>query len=291
MQDYIIRATDAKKQIRAFGAVTTHLVDEASKIHGTSPVVSAALGRLLTAATMMGQMLKGEKDLLTLQIKGNGPLRGLVVTADRNGNVKGYPYNSVVDLPLNSIGKLDVSTAIGQGSLTVIKDLGLREPYVGQISLVSGEIAEDLTYYFASSEQIPSAVALGVLVDRDFSIKQAGGFIVQLLPEAEEETVQNLENRLKSISSVTQLLEEGKGPEDILKLILGDIIIMDKIPTQFHCNCSRERVEKALVSIGVKDLQEILDQDHRTELKCHFCNRTYVFEESDLKKIIEDLSR
>ncbi|NLM13922.1 MAG: Hsp33 family molecular chaperone HslO [Epulopiscium sp.] len=291
MEDYIIRATDAKKQIRAFAAVTTHLVDEASKIHRTSPVVSAALGRLLTASAMMGQMLKGEKDLITLQIKGNGPLQGLVVTADMKGNVKGYPYNPVVDLPLNSVGKLDVSGAIGEGTLTVIKDLGLKEPYLGQINLVSGEIAEDLTYYFANSEQTPSAVALGVLVDRDYSIKQAGGFIVQLLPEAEEETIQNLENGLRSISSVTQLLEEGKQPEDILKLLLGDIIIMDKIPTRFYCNCSRERVEKALISIGLKDLREILEQDQKAELKCHFCNKNYIFEDTDLKKIIDDLTR
>ncbi|NLK97216.1 Hsp33 family molecular chaperone HslO [Defluviitalea saccharophila] len=291
MEDYIIRATDAKKQIRAFGAVTTHLVDEASKIHGTSPVVSAALGRLLTAAAMMGQMLKGEKDIITLQIKGNGPLQGIVVTADMQGNVKGYPYNSIVDLPLNSIGKLDVSRAVGEGTLTVIKDLGLKEPYVGQINLVSGEIAEDLTYYFANSEQTPSAVALGVLVDRDYSIKQAGGFIVQLLPEAEDDTIQNLENRLKSIASVTQLLEEGKQPEDILKLLLGDIIVMDKIPVRFHCNCSRERVEKALISIGLKDLKEILEQDHKAELKCHFCNKSYIFEDTDLQKIIDELTR
>jgi molecular chaperone Hsp33 len=291
MKDYIVRATDINKQIRAFAAVTTNLVDEARKIHGTSPVVSAALGRLMTAATMMGQMLKGEKDIITLQIRGNGPLKGLVVTADMNGNVKGYPYNPIVDLPLNSFGKLDVSGAIGEGSLTVVKDLGLKEPYVGQTNLISGEIGEDITYYFANSEQTPSTVALGVLVDIDYSIKQAGGFIIQLLPEAEEEIIQKLENSLSNISSITQLLEEGKLPEDILKLLLGNIIIMDKLPIEFYCNCTRERVEKALISIGLKDLNEILENDKKAELKCHFCNETYYFNEMDLKKIIDGLTR
>ncbi|WP_058486152.1 Hsp33 family molecular chaperone HslO [Defluviitalea phaphyphila] len=290
MEDYIVRITDKKKQVRAFGAITTNLVEEARKIHKTTPVVSAALGRLMTASGMMGQMLKGENDIITLQIKGNGPLKGMIVTADIKGNIKGYPYNPIVDIPLNSKGKLDVKGAIGEGKLIVIKDLGLKEPYIGQTNLISGEIAEDITYYFANSEQIPSAVALGVLVDRDYSIKQAGGFIIQILPEAEEETISKLEENLKNITSITHLLEEGKKPEDILKFLLEDIIILDKVPVHFNCNCSRERVEKALISIGLKDLKKILEEDKKAELKCHFCNKKYMFDEVDLKKIINRLS-
>lgn len=290
MKDYIIRATDKKKQIRAFAAVTTNLVEEGRKIHDTSPVVSAAMGRLMTAAGMMGYMLKGEKDIITLQIKGDGPLRGIVVTADNKGNVKGYPYNPSVDLPLNSIGKLDVKGAIGNGYLTVIKDLGLKEPYIGQTKLVSGEIAEDLTFYFYNSEQIPSAVALGVLVDRDWSIKKAGGFIIQLMPEADEETISKLENNLKKISSITSLLEEGKLAEDILEMLLGEIEILDKLPVNYNCNCTREKIRKALISIGLKDLKEMLEEDKGGEVKCFFCNSSYVFNEDDLKEIIQELS-
>ncbi len=290
MKDYIIRATDKKKQIRAFAAVTTNLVEEGRKIHDTSPVVSAAMGRLMTAAGMMGYMLKGEKDIITLQIKGDGPLRGIVVTADNKGNVKGYPYNPSVDLPLNSIGKLDVKRAIGNGYLTVIKDLGLKEPYIGQTKLVSGEIAEDLTFYFYNSEQIPSAVALGVLVDRDWSIKKAGGFIIQLMPEADEETISKLENNLKKISSITSLLEEGKLAEDILEMLLGEIEILDKLPVNYNCNCTREKIRKALISIGLKDLKEMLEEDKGGEVKCFFCNSSYVFNEDDLKEIIQELS-
>ncbi|HOA81361.1 MAG TPA: Hsp33 family molecular chaperone HslO, partial [Defluviitaleaceae bacterium] len=284
MKDYIIRATDKKKQIRAFAAVTTNLVEEGRKIHDTSPVVSAAMGRLMTAAGMMGYMLKGEKDIITLQIKGDGPLRGIVVTADNKGNVKGYPYNPSVDLPLNSIGKLDVKRAIGNGYLTVIKDLGLKEPYIGQTKLVSGEIAEDLTFYFYNSEQIPSAVALGVLVDRDWSIKKAGGFIIQLMPETDEETISKLENNLKKISSITSLLEEGKLAEDILEMLLGEIEILDKLPVNYNCNCTREKIRKALISIGLKDLKEMLEEDKGGEVKCFFCNSSYVFNEDDLKE-------
>ncbi|NLJ87956.1 MAG: Hsp33 family molecular chaperone HslO [Epulopiscium sp.] len=290
MKDYIIRATDKKKQIRAFAAVTTNLVEEGRKIHDTSPVVSAAMGRLMTAAGMMGYMLKGEKDIITLQIKGDGPLRGIVVTADNKGNVKGYPYNPSVDLPLNSIGKLDVKRAIGNGYLTVIKDLGLKEPYIGQTKLVSGEIAEDLTFYFYNSEQIPSAVALGVLVDRDWSIKKAGGFIIQLMPETDEETISKLENNLKKISSITSLLEEGKLAEDILEMLLGEIEILDKLPVNYNCNCTREKIRKALISIGLKDLKEMLEEDKGGEVKCFFCNSSYVFNEDDLKEIIQELS-
>lgn len=290
MKDYIIRATDKKKQIRAFAAVTTNLVEEGRKIHDTSPVVSAAMGRLMTAAGMMGYMLKGEKDIITLQIKGDGPLRGIVVTADNKGNVKGYPYNPSVDLPLNSIGKLDVKGAIGNGYLTVIKDLGLKEPYIGQTKLVSGEIAEDLIFYFYNSEQIPSAVALGVLVDRDWSIKKAGGFIIQLMPEADEETISKLENNLKKISSITSLLEEGKLAEDILEMLLGEIEILDKLPVNYNCNCTREKIRKALISIGLKDLKEMLEEDKGGEVKCFFCNSSYVFNEDDLKEIIQELS-
>jgi molecular chaperone Hsp33 len=289
MKDYVIRARNENNSIRAFAAITTNMVEEVRQIHDMSPIVSAAMGRTMTAAVMLGRMVKGEKDLLTVQIKGEGPLKGLVVTADSHGNVKGYPYNSWVDIPLNAVGKLDVSGAIGKGAMSIIKDLGLKDPYVGQIDLVSGEIAEDFTYYFATSEQTPSAVALGVLVDSDYSIKQSGGFIIQLLPEADEETIQSLEESLGKIHSITHSLDQGMTPEDILKQLLGDIVITEKTPVQFQCNCSKERVEKALISIGISDLKEILEQDKKAELKCHFCNKTYVFDEKDLNSIIDEV--
>jgi len=292
MQDYIIRATAADGQIRAFVADTRILTQKAREIHNTSPVASAALGRALTAGAMMGLMLKGEKDLLTLQLKGDGPLKGIVVTADSKANVKGYVYEPNVDIPLKPSGKLDVGGAIGQGSLSILRDTGLKEPYIGKIPLISGEIADDLTYYFAKSEQIPTAVALGVLIDVDTSVKQAGGFIIQLMPNTQESVVEALEERMRNIPSVTQMLETGNSAEGILNTVLGDmgVNVLDKVPAQFYCNCSRQRVEKALISIGKKDLQEILNTDKKAELHCHFCNKSYTFEEEDLKRILEEIN-
>ena len=288
MNDYIIRATAADHQIRAFAATTKNLVETARQIHNTSPIATAALGRLMTAGTMMGSMLKNEKDLLTLQIKCGGPIQGIIVTAASDATVKGYVHNPDVMIPPNSKGKLDVSGALGNGILTIIKDIGLKEPYVGQTHLVSGEIAEDLTYYFANSEQVPSVVALGVLMNKDNTVKQAGGFIIQLLPDAKEEVISYLEDKIKDINSVTDMLEKGNSPEMILENILGElgIEIMDKIPTEFKCNCSRDRVEKALLSIGKKDLDEMIQEEKPIELNCHFCNKKYEFNTDDLKKLV-----
>ena len=277
MSDYIVRGIAADGQIRAFAAVTTQTVETAREDHNTSPVATAALGRLLTAAGMMGAMMKGEKDVLTLQIKADGPLGGITVTADSQGNVKGYVGNPQVLLHANAKGKLDVAKAVGQGFLNVIKDMGLKEPYSGQTMLQTGEIAEDLTYYFATSEQVPSSVGLGVLMERDNTVRQAGGFIVQLMPFAQEETIAKLEANLSKITSVTALLDQGDGPEDLLRRLLGnlDLEITDHLPVRFHCSCSKERVEKALISIGSKELQEMIDEGKPVELNCHFCNTNY----------------
>lgn len=290
MNDYIIRATAANGLIRAFAATTRETVQTARITHNTTPVVSAALGRLLTAGSMMGVMLKGEKDLITLQIKGDGPVEGLLVTADGKGRVKGYPFNPNVDIPPKSPVKLDVGGAVGKGFLTVIKDLGLKEPYVGKTELVSGEIAEDLTYYFAKSEQVPTAIALGVLVDMDTSIKAAGGLIIQLMPGATVTEAEELERRMKHLKYITELLDRGETPETILDAVLGDmgLEIIDKIPTEFYCSCTRDRVEKALISIGTEDLKKILEEDKKAELSCHFCNKTYNFDEADLIRILNE---
>lgn len=293
MGDYILRATAANDCIRAFAATTREKVQAARDIHNTTPVASAALGRLLTAGAMMGVMLKGEKDLVTLQIKGDGPLEGELVTADCKGRVKGYVFNPNVDIPSKSPEKLDVGGAVGKGFLTVIKDLGLKEPYVGKTELISGEIAEDLAYYYAKSEQTASAVALGVLVDVDTSIKQAGGFIIQLMPGVTEEIISKLEFRINTIPYITELLSMGDTPESILNLILGDmdLRIIDKIPTEYYCGCSRERVEKALLAIGRENLTKILEEDKKAELSCHFCNRAYNFDESDLRRLLDESTK
>lgn len=288
MNDYIIRATAANDQIRAFAAVTTEMVETAREHHNTSPVATAALGRLLTAGAMMGSMMKGEKDVLTLQIKAGGPLQGITVTADSQGNVKGYVGNPDVCIPANSKGKLDVAGAVGPGFLTVIKDMGLKEPYSGQVMLQTCEIAEDLTYYFATSEQVPSAVVLGVLMNKNNTVRQAGGFIVQLMPFAEEDVISKLEQNVQKINSVTNLLEEGHTPESLLEKVLEgfDMQINEKMDTRFHCNCSKERVEKALISIGRKELNEMIQEGKPIEMNCHFCNTNYNFTVEELKEIL-----
>ena len=288
MNDYIIRATAANDQIRVFAAVTTEMVETAREHHNTSPVATAALGRLLTAGAMMGSMMKGEKDVLTLQIKAGGPLQGITVTADSQGNVKGYVGNPDVCIPANSKGKLDVAGAVGPGFLTVIKDMGLKEPYSGQVMLQTCEIAEDLTYYFATSEQVPSAVGLGVLMNKNNTVRQAGGFIVQLMPFAEEEVISRLEQNVQKINSVTNLLEEGHTPESLLEKVLEgfDMQINEKMDTRFHCNCSKERVAKALISIGRKELNEMIQEGKPIEMNCHFCNTNYNFTVEELKEIL-----
>lgn len=287
--DYIVRATAANAQIRAFACYTRDLVETAREAHNTSPVMTAALGRLLSAGVMMGSMLKGDKDILTLQIRGDGPARGLTVTADSKGNVKGYAHVPDVILPANSIGKLDVAGALGQGMLSVIKDLGLKDPYVGQTELQTGEIAEDLTYYFAVSEQVPSCVGLGVLMEKNNTVKQAGGFIVQLMPFAEEEVIAKLEENLANIGSVTGMLDAGRTPEQILEVLLQGMEpeIMDTMPAHFKCNCDKQRVAKALISLGKKELSELIAEGEEIEMNCHFCNSHYKFSVEELQELFD----
>ncbi len=284
-KDYIVRATAADHQLRAFAVTSRDIVEKAREIHNTSPVATAAIGRLLTAASMMGSMMKGEKDVLTLQIECGGPIGGITVTADSNADVKGYVNNPNVILPPNAQGKLDVSGALGPGFLNVIKDIGLREPYNGQTHLVSGEIAEDLTYYFATSEQVPSSVGLGVLMDKDNHVRQAGGFIIQVMPDTDDEVINKLEARLGEVHSVTDMLDKGMTPEDILGYVLDgmDVEILETIPTQYKCNCSVERVSKAIASIGKKDLQEMIDDGKPIEVNCQFCGSHYKFDTEQLK--------
>ncbi len=291
--DYMIRATAADGQILAFAASTRGLAEYARQAHNTSPVATAALGRLLTAGAMMGTMMKGEDDLLTIRIEGDGPIRGLTVTADSRGRVKGYAFEPSVMLPPNAEGKLDVGGALGNGVLSVIKDIGLKEPYVGQTELVSGEIAEDLTYYYATSEQTPSAVALGVLMNRENTVRQAGGFIIQLLPGASEEIIEGLEKKLAGMRPVTALLDAGYTPEQILEETLGGygLEVSERAPLAFYCNCDKVRVEKALVSIGKKELDEMIREGKSIEVNCHFCSRNYEFSVEELKTLYEKAVR
>ncbi len=293
MNDYMIRATAADGQIRAFAATTRDMVENAKNAHNTSPVATAALGRLMTAAAMMGADLKGEKDLLTLRIEGSGPLGGLLVTANGHGDVKGYAFNPDVMLPPNAQGKLDVGGSLDLGVLSVIKDIGLKEPYVGQTQLVTGEIAEDLTYYFATSEQVPSSVALGVLMNKDNTVRQAGGFIIQLLPGASDEVIDKLEAKLSGISSITALLNAGKTPEEILTDILGEfgLEILSKMPVQFRCDCDRSRVEKAIISIGKKEIQDMINEGREIEVNCQFCNKHYKFSVDELEDMLKRATR
>ncbi|MCI8846959.1 MAG: Hsp33 family molecular chaperone HslO [Kineothrix sp.] len=287
-RDYMVRATAADAQIRAFAATTKNLVEEMRSLHNTSPVVSAALGRLLTGGAMMGAMMKGENDLLTLQIKGDGPIGGMTVTADAHGNVKGYANEAQVILPANAAGKLDVGSAVGKGILRVVKDMGLKEPYVGQTILQTGEIAEDLTYYFAVSEQTPSSVGLGVFMEKNNTVKQAGGFILQLMPYAEESVIARLEDNLRQFPSVTAALEEGKNPEQMLEALLDGLPmeIVDTMDVQYRCDCSKQRVERAMISLGKKELEEMIAEGKEVEAGCQFCNQKYKFTVEELERLI-----
>ena len=293
MTDKIIRATAAQEYIRAFAVDSTEMVAQAREIHKTFPVVTAALGRLLSAGAMMGSMMKGDDDLITLTVKGDGPIGSITVTADSHGNVKGFPGNPSVDIPpredpISGAVKLDVGGAIGQGILTVSMDLGLKEPYNGQVELQTGEIGEDLAYYFTVSEQTPSAVALGVMIGKDSSVLHAGGFIIQLMPDAQEEVITALEAKLADLEPVTTLMERGLGPEEILRLILGDmnLIITEEKPVRFHCNCSRERISHALATLSTADLESMISDDKEIEVKCFFCNSAYKFGTDELKEIL-----
>ncbi len=284
----MVRATAADAQIRAFAATTKNLVEEMRSLHNTSPVVSAALGRLLTGGAMMGAMMKGENDLLTLQIKGDGPIGGMTVTADAHGNVKGYANEAQVILPANAAGKLDVGSAVGKGILRVVKDMGLKEPYVGQTILQTGEVAEDLTYYFAVSEQTPSSVGLGVFMEKNNTVKQAGGFILQLMPYAEESVIARLEDNLRQFPSVTAALEEGKNPEQMLEALLDGLPmeIVDTMDVQYRCDCSKQRVERAMISLGKKELEEMIAEGKEVEAGCQFCNQKYKFTVEELERLI-----
>ena len=288
MGDYIVRAMAANQQIRAFAITSKEMVEFARAAHQTSPVATAALGRLLSAGAMMGVMMKGERDILTLQMKGTGPLRGVTVTADSKGTVKGYVDNPNADVPPKAKGKLDVGGAIGVGVLNVIKDMGLKEPYNGTCELKTGEIGDDLTYYFATSEQVPSAVGLGVLVDTDRTVRQAGGFIIQLMPFIEEAVVDKLEAKLANVKSVTSMLDNGYTPEMILEELLGEfgLEFTDTMPTKFECNCDKARIEKALISVGRKSLNEMVQDGETIEVNCHFCNSKYEFTVEELKELI-----
>ena len=289
MKDYVIRAIDEKGTIRVFVASTTNLVEEARKTHNTMPTGTAALGRTLTAASIMGTMMKNEKESISIQFRGDGPIKNIAVVSNSKGEVKGYVGDPTVDLPLKSNGKLDVGGAVGRnGRVIVIKDFGLKDPYIGQSSIVSGEIAEDLTYYFANSEQQPSAVNLGVLVDRDLSVKAAGGYIVQLLPGTLDEDIDKLEECIKNSEPISTLIDKGLTPEEILENVFGkfNMNILDRKEVSFKCNCSRDKIETTLRSLGEKEIKSMIEEDGKAEVICHFCNEKYNFSKEDLKSLL-----
>ena len=292
-KDYIVRATAANGYVRAFAAVTTNMVNDARKVHELSPVAAVALGRTMTAAAIMSQFSKSPTDTLTLQIRSDGPLGGIVVVADANSNVKGYVYNPKVYLPLNEAGNFDVGKAVGKnGYLNVIKDFGLKEPYIGYVKLVSGEIGEDIAYYFVCSEQVPSAVSLGVLVGEDENVLNAGGFIIQLMPDADESIISYLEDKINNLPPITKMLSQGKTPENILEEILGEkgLKILEKAECQYKCNCSRERMRRNLISLGKGEIEDMIKEQHGAEVECHFCNTKYNFSEEELRELVENLT-
>ena len=286
----LTRAISKDGSVMAIAADTTDIAAAIEHYHVTSAVVTAAVGRLATAASIMGVLLKGEKDTLTLRINGDGPIGAMIAVADSKGNVKAYPLNPIVELPLNDKGKLDVSGAVGKnGTLSVIRDLGLKDPYVGQTPIVSGEIAEDITHYYATSEQTPTVCALGVLVNPDLTVKAAGGFLVQLLPYADESVIDVLESNIKELPPISSMISEGKRPEEICNILLSGLEpeILDESMVAYRCDCSKERVERALLSLGRQQLTEIINEDHGTEVSCHFCNKKYRFTEEELTALLD----
>lgn len=291
MKNYVVRGIDKDKNFRFFVAETTDIVNEASKIHHCMPTAAAALGRLMTATAMIGYMGKNEGDKVSVQIKGDGQIRDIIAVADNKINLKGYISNPVANPPLKPNGKLDVGGAVGRGKMIVIKDLGLRDSYVGQSELLNGEIAEDFANYFARSEQQPSAVSLGVTVDVDYSVKAAGGFIIQVMPGAEDEAIDLLENVLREAKPVSQLIAEGYTPEKILEEVFKDfeVSIIDKREINLVCDCSREKIEKVLISLGKDELQDMIEKDKGAELVCHFCNTKYNFEEDELASLLKTI--
>ena len=290
MKDYLIRGASNDGGVRFFCCTSTNIVEEARRIHDTYPVCTAALGRLLTAGSLMGTMLKADNDKLTLQVKGNGPAGGALVVSDNTGNVRGYINNPHVEIDLKPSGKLDVGGAIGyEGYLTVIKDLGLKEPYIGQIPLISGEIGDDLTVYYANSEQVPTSVGLGVLVDVDGSVRAAGGFILQVMPEAEEEIISSLEYNLARMRPITEMVDHKLSPEEVMKEILKEIefTVLERKDISYKCNCDKDRIEKALISIGEVELVSMIEEQGHAEVVCHFCNHKYQFDKKDLTDLLE----
>ena len=288
MSDYMVRGTAVNGELRFFAAITTETAEFARKAHNLSPIATAALGRLLTAGTMMGPMMKNDDDVLTIKIDCEGPIKGLTVTADSKGNVRGYVKNPDVFLPATPEGKLNVADALDLGVLSVIRDEGLKEPYVGQTILETSEIAEDLTYYFANSEQTPSSVALGVLMNRENTVRKAGGFIIQVMPGFSDETAAALEERLSKIPSVTTMLDEGLMPEDIMNRLLEgmDLVFTDKIPVGFRCTCSREHTADMLRALSKEELREIVDEGKDIEVKCNFCGKAYNFTVAELQEML-----
>lgn len=293
MGDYLVRAIGFNGQVRAFAARTTDTVGEAQRRHNTWPIVSAALGRSMTASVIMGAMLKGN-DKLTVKIEGNGPIGPIVIDADAKGDVRGFVTNPHVHFDLNEQGKLDVRAGVGtEGTLTVVKDLGMRDMFSGQTPIVSGEIAEDFTYYFASSEQVPSSVGLGVLVNPDNTVLAAGGFILQLMPGCEDETIDAIEKHLSSIEPVSKMIEKGMTPEEILAVVLGeegDVQILSTMPLQFQCQCSKERYGAAIMGLGTKEIQEMIEEQGSIETQCHFCLETYDFSQTELQGLIDEIN-
>ena len=288
--DTLIRGNSTDGSIRVFSAITTDTVNEAHRIHKTSATASAALGRLLTAAAIMGAQLKSDTDSVTLQINGEGPLGIMIAVTDNKSHVRGHAANSQADLPTNAKGKLDVGGAVGPVFLSVIRDLGLKEPYIGRTPLISGEIAEDLTYYYVKSEQIPTAVALGVLVDTDLSIKAAGGYMIQLMPEATEETAERLTEIVENAPSVTDMITSGMSAEDIAFAVTsGFDMLLENNAAQpmYECKCSRERMERALISIGKQELRDIIEEQGEAEMSCQFCDKLYHFTREELEALCE----
>ncbi len=291
MTNYIIRGLGGNKTIRIFVAITTDMVEKARKIHNTSPVATAALGRAITGASIMGSMLKGEKNKLTLQIKGSNEIKSIVAVSDHTGNTKGYISHPNVELSINDKGKLDVGGAIGnKGKLIIIKDLGLKEPYIGQSNLITGEVAEDIAAYYMYSEQQPSVVSLGVLIDVDGSVKASGGFIIQPLPDVEEETLVMLEEAVKNAPSISSMVDSGMSGHEIMVEVLKnfDMEIIGKQEMDFKCDCDEEKIEKALISIGEEELTTIINEDEKAEIVCHFCKTKYNFNKKELKKLLAE---
>lgn len=290
MKDYLVKALGYKGQVRAYAVSTTETVAEAQKRHYTWPTASAALGRAMTASVMMGAMLKGEEKL-TIKIEGGGPIGTILVDSNAKGEVRGYVTNPQTHFDLNEHGKLDVRRAVGtDGMLTVVKDIGLKDYFTGQTPIVSGELGDDFTYYFVTSEQVPSSVGVGVLVNPDNTIKAAGGFILQLMPGTEEETIAAIEERLQTITPISKMIESGMTPEDILAELLGkdNVQILETMPVSFQCQCSRERIENALISLGSKEIRNIIEEEGKAEANCHFCNEKYQFSKEELEQLEKD---